>query len=516
MQLQQLLVLYFLINTILNCANGINIRKNYDKLREKLNKLLHRQKESKLLLDIDEFEYPRANETLRKIHRQLWEDYYQCLKKSYSEMGIEKAIYPINLVALEGTFVTLNCQICISPTESHTTDNIEWYFNSSTNNEMNKLIEESDNVLISPDDKRLMIYNVKANQAGQYWCKLGDTLSTIIHYLSIDSDIKEVKTVYPRTAPNMPHATKERILPEYNLIVHTTWTKWSPCSKCNAVGKKNRYGYCTLSSQENPKKHLRNYKRQSEETESTTESEHSEAEDTVEKEQTGVIEATTEGKSLNETAKNKIKMALNIFRNSLPCKSKYLPKEILNHPDVISRKTEMMIRYCKIKCSENVIFEVRDKQGRILESANNSAGIYSMVQGIPIPSPPVIRTVVYEKYKKKGTLACPGNLNTDVPITWKVDNKVLNPSIIKEQSRDRIYINPQMQIIFTSLKFEDSNIYSCWQKNDIAGVIRLNVVGEIEVQTNYTIIMTGGSLIIIVFLIIFWKAFKGRRRFTIH
>lgn len=54
------------------------------------------------------------------------------------------------------------------------------------------------------------------------------------------------------------------------------------------------------------------------------------------------------------------------------------------------------------------MFEVRDNQGNVLESANNSAGVYSMVQGMPIPAPPVIRTVIYRNYKKKTALACPG------------------------------------------------------------------------------------------------------------
>lgn len=51
------------------------------------------------------------------------------------------------------------------------------------------------------------------------------------------------------------------------------------------------------------------------------------------------------------------------------------------------------------------------------------------------------------------------NLNTDVPINWKIDDKILNPSIVKDQSEGRIYFNSQMHIIFKSLKFQDANIY---------------------------------------------------------
>lgn len=55
-----------------------------------------------------------------------------------------------------------------------------------------------------------------------------------------------------------------------------------------------------------------------------------------------------------------------------------------------------------------MIFEVHDERGNILESANNSAGIYSIIQGLPQPLPPIARNVIYEKYNKKIKLVCPG------------------------------------------------------------------------------------------------------------
>lgn len=71
------------------------------------------------------------------------------------------------------------------------------------------------------------------------------------YYVSIDTNSEEIKIVYPNTAPNKPHAIPKKTIAEYNLNVYTTWTKWSPCSKCNIVGKKIRYGYCTISLREN-------------------------------------------------------------------------------------------------------------------------------------------------------------------------------------------------------------------------------------------------------------------------
>lgn len=55
-----------------------------------------------------------------------------------------------------------------------------------------------------------------------------------------------------------------------------------------------------------------------------------------------------------------------------------------------------------------MMFEVHDERGNILESANNSANIYSMIQGLPHPSSSIARNVIYEKYNKKIKLVCPG------------------------------------------------------------------------------------------------------------
>lgn len=59
-----------------------------------------------MFLNIDEYEYPRANDTLRKIYKQQWLNYYACLKDAYAHSGRERITCPSALVALEGTSVT--------------------------------------------------------------------------------------------------------------------------------------------------------------------------------------------------------------------------------------------------------------------------------------------------------------------------------------------------------------------------------------------------------------------------
>ena len=59
-------------------------------------------------------------------------------------------------------------------------------------------------------------------------------------------------------------------------------------------------------------------------------------------------------------------------------------------------------------------------------------------------------------------------------------------------------------------------INSCWQNNEIAGIIKLIVIEEIEFKLNHHVILMGAIVIIGVISIIFWKAFKERMRYTMH
>lgn len=59
-----------------------------------------------MFLNIDEHEYPKTNESLRKLHQKQWLNYYKCLQETYTNIGYEKIIYPNMLLALEGTSVT--------------------------------------------------------------------------------------------------------------------------------------------------------------------------------------------------------------------------------------------------------------------------------------------------------------------------------------------------------------------------------------------------------------------------
>ncbi|XP_043472850.1 uncharacterized protein LOC122505368 [Leptopilina heterotoma] len=102
------------------------------------------------------------------------------------------------------------------------------------------------------------------------------------------------------------------------------------------------------------------------------------------------------------------------------------------------------------------------------------------------------------------------NLNSDSPFTWKVGDKLLSSKVINEQSSGRIQINSKQEIIFQKLQESDKSIYSCWQNNQLAGSIKLEVSYSIEVKFDYHIVIIGGFVILGTFLKVFWNIFRNR------
>lgn len=64
--------------------------------------------------------------------------------------------------------------------------------------------------------------------------------------------------------------------------------------------------------------------------------------------------------------------------------------------------------FSQIKCPEGIIFTVKDDSGEIIETANNSAGEYSTLQGWPDTNSKVTRISVYAELKSMFIIFCPG------------------------------------------------------------------------------------------------------------
>lgn len=106
-----------------------------------------------------------------------------------------------------------------------------------------------------------------------------------------------------------------------------------------------------------------------------------------------------------------------------------------------------------------------------------------------------------------------------MPIVWQINTKIINPTTIKAQSNGRIIIDSLQRIKFRKIYYSDRNLYSCWQRNELAGTIRLEITSGINSEISKLdnrILMMSAIPIVTVLLWIFWRAFRGRHRYTKH
>lgn len=56
-------------------------------------------------LGYDVSEYPGANAEYRKINKEKWNEYYECLKIQNDNLGVHRSVTPEAVQAFEGSFV---------------------------------------------------------------------------------------------------------------------------------------------------------------------------------------------------------------------------------------------------------------------------------------------------------------------------------------------------------------------------------------------------------------------------
>ncbi|CAH2005952.1 unnamed protein product [Acanthoscelides obtectus] len=374
----------------------------------------------------------------------------------------------------------LMCKMCLSPQERQKADSIEWEWAPQEAKQFQP-IDLTEHVVISPVDKTLHLYNLQTEQTGQYICRLGESLTAPYFVTVVNISDAELNEVHTPKAPLGPYPTEADAIEEYRLILDTEWSPWSVCSTCDKIGRKHKLGYCTIFSNANKE----------------------------------VISAASNS-TVNETEFTSevtpVDLELfTVFKYGIPCRSHILSPAVKNLPQVIARKNEIMIGYCKVECPKEGVFELIDKDGKVIEKANNSAGIYSLMQELPPLEPDVARILIYAAKGKPVVLSCPGNLNTDAPILWQIGDKNLIPDLIVAESKGRIYVSISDKIYIKIAKLADSNVYSCWQQKELAGVIRLVIEKKFEMHFNHHIMLMGLLIILSVFLYVFTKAFFGRK-----
>lgn len=475
----KLISLYFLIVFIPISFEGF--LDSWKKLKNLASKA-HKSKNKNLnFLGYDKNEYPGVNEESIKINEEKWSDYYNCLKDQNENLGKYLTIPPQAILGFEGNYVKLECKICISLIQEKDVDSIVWEW-VPQGKKYFEPIYITENVVISPTEKALHLYNLQLENTGQYMCTLGDTMTAPYFLTVINPSDKEMTEVHPPDSVVGPYPKSPELVHNQNLVIDTEWSEWSICSKCNQVGKRHKLGYCSI------------YPRKIEEPELTD----------------------VDSGSVEKPAEDKGVLLLDmelffIFKFGIPCRSHILPKAFRDMEEVKQRKNEVMIGYCKQKCQQSLLFEVKDKSGRVIERANNSAGIYSMLQPLPPLEPPVERILQYGVKGKPVVLHCPGNLNSDIPVHWQIGDKNLIPELISKESNNRIFISITDKIHIKNARVGDSNIYSCWQQNNLAGTVRLYVEKKLEMNFVQHLMLFGIVVILGVFLWVFAKAFVGRK-----
>ncbi|XP_063238184.1 Ig-like V-type domain-containing protein FAM187A [Bacillus rossius redtenbacheri] len=407
----------------------------------------------------NEFEFPGTDRRLIRALGALWDAYYECLRSSYASIGPLRSITPEAVMAFEGSSIKLPCKACISPADDPS--EAVWLYQGYAEGERARPVALGESALASREDRSLLLFNLRAAQSGQFLCQAGGAV-TASYFLHVANSSEPTATVYPDTAP--PNKTRARPpvdVPRRGLRVFSRWQPWTGCSRCDLAGKRTRTGACTVSL-------------------------------------AGGEAATG---------------ILGLFPAGLPCRSPLLPPQLRALPAVRDRPSEIMTGYCKVPCTGPTVYEVRDHEGRLVERANNSAGIFSIFQGVPTPPPDVQRRSRYESTSTpRITIQCPGNLNSDAPVLWQLGSQHINPIAIFQQTHGRIYIDPFGRVVINRPQVKDSNIYSCWQSKELAGTVRLIVEQKPEVTANHRVTLIGLALILGTFAYILNKVVTGRGR----
>lgn len=471
--------LFSIVFIIATCLGGF--LNSWKKIKELASKT-HKTKNKALnFLGYEKSEYPGTNEEYLEINREKWATYYQCLQDQNDHLGKYLTVSPEAILGFEGNYIKMECKICMSPLKRKSPESTKWEW-VPQDKKYFEPVEITENVVVSPEDKTLHLYNLQLGNTGQYICRLGDTL-TAPYFLTVISMLEnEMLEVHSPEGTIGPYPQPPETLQAQNLVIDTEWSEWSKCSKCNEVGKRHKLGYCAIN--------LKKFE---------------------EPELTDANNGTAEGSEDDKEALLPDLQLFVIFKFGIPCRSHILPKYFQDLPEVKKRKNEMMTGYCKERCPSNSIFEVRDTHGKVLERANNSEGIYSMLQPLPPLEPPVQRKLQYAVKSQHITVQCPGSLNSDTPIHWQIGEKNLIPELISDESKGRIYISISDRIHIKNSRISDSNIYSCWQKSELTGIVRLVVEKKLELNFLQHVMLLGVVVILGVFLWVFARAFAGRK-----
>ncbi|CAH2041967.1 unnamed protein product, partial [Iphiclides podalirius] len=312
-------------------------------------------------------------------------------------------------------------------------------------------MEEKD---MAVDNGDLTIFYVRPTDAGVYQCKVGSLLGDLV-VLEVLDDEDKYDVVKPETSRG-PYACPPALVTS-ELVLFTSWSSWGECSRCSLVGRRRRYGYCYVGY--------------------------------------GRTEKAIEAKEITSTSATALYLddaekLLLAFPGGLPCRSALLPKTLKESTPVTRRNNEIMIGMCKVPCTSDV-FEVRTGGGELVERANNSDGAYSLSQGEPPRPPPVTRAVIFAAKGDGLVVKCPGTTLRDVPLSWRLGREEVAPKVLDTRSGGRVHLNARDHIVIDDVQLSDANVYSCWQRENLAGVVKLRVYEDTRSKYGRRLLLVG-------------------------
>ncbi|XP_025205675.1 uncharacterized protein LOC112601981 [Melanaphis sacchari] len=300
------------------------------------------------------------------------------------------------------------------------------------------------------------------SKSGFYQCKLSNN-DAGPYFIELINDNKELIIDMNNTIFFNYTSSGNIILEDVNLKIWTQWTQWSLCSKCEVMGKKNKFGHCQISLKDN------------------------------------VINEINIKHKKNKKKIHVLERLMAAFDTGLPCESSLLDLFGYYGITIMNKEIRVMIEHCQVKCNKDDLFEIKDILGNVKEKVNNSAGIYSPLQIIPKMPPKVETSVIITFLNEQLNITCPGNLNSDAPYEWRVNNQIIL------LSNERITVDILNRLTIKNITEEDEKIFTCWQIDDLAGIVEIKLIKEFNISNQRDIYFYAVFVVLGIFV---WIGFK--------
>ncbi|GIY22923.1 uncharacterized protein CEXT_728131 [Caerostris extrusa] len=259
------------------------------------------------------------------VAKRTEESYRECRKTGPMEKD------PEAVLLTEGNRLFLTCKICLKPSENsrgiwkRVPPDVATFAPVELDGRRARLLI----------DLSLEIVNIREKDSGVYFCFMGTKVMAKYAVDVVQEEPHRYIIVSGRKLKRGP--SKAVPMKDLNLVLRWNWSEWSECSRCGSVGKRRRVGICTVKKM-----------------------------------------------NLVSPAKPVDTQILKEYRNGLPADRVSYPRPFESCRKSKSTKSEFMIGFCKFPCRPDAsIAVITDKTGAVVDTVDNSQGVYSMHQPLP-------------------------------------------------------------------------------------------------------------------------------------